>query len=81
MDGMETTLRICTKCPIRHYDNCPECFGFGKFVSAKSGDLIPIKAGEAHGHSPLPPNRRPCPFCGSTSFGVPESSPVGSPAG
>ncbi len=65
-------LRLCEEgCPIRHYENCRHCFGFGHFVGKQTGDLIPVTAAEAHGSKPLPDDRRPCPECGSTEAGAP----------
>jgi hypothetical protein len=69
MDGMEITLRVCTKCPIRHFENCPQCAGFG--VYDKAGELAPVRAKAAHDGTA--PDHLPCPYCGSTAKGVPET--------
>lgn len=61
---------ICTKCPIHHYDNCPECFGFG-FASEKIGSKVrtyPISAAKAHNNPGM--ESKPCPVCGSIAEGL-----------
>ncbi len=75
MEGLDVAttqaeLTVCIGCPIHHYDNCPECFGFGKYLSPRTGELVPVIAAEAHGDKPLPDGIQPCPFCGSVQNGV-----------
>lgn len=75
-------LSICHSCKIEHYENCPECFGFG--IYGNSG--APVSAGAAHDAFDLclgDRNNLPrlvfdkpiltCPYCGSDIFGVPEN--------
>lgn len=73
-----TVLRICKTCEVKHYDNCPRCFGFGVYVKQVALDgggfverIIPISADEAYQkkfkNTPLA-----CPFCKSTYKGMPE---------
>jgi len=62
--------RICTECEIHHYENCPNCLGFGiRAIGLPEGD-VPIIAAQAHGIEPLQ-DWLPCPECGSTPMGVP----------
>lgn len=70
-------LRICTKCRIPHYENCPDCLGFGQYRKAVDGATRvaifathPVSAAQAHGDRPAPPNLEPCPTCGSTINGA-----------
>ncbi len=73
-------LRVCAKCRIHHYENCPNCYGFGMYVGSKS-HLVPVTAAEAHGDlvnwlkeemTPLAERQlRDCPVCGSSSLGLP----------
>lgn len=60
-------LRICRKCEIHHFENCPACFGFG----VKAGG-VPVTAEEAHSGEMLISFR--CPICNSTHFGLPASA-------
>jgi len=80
-------LRVCTstRCVSpAHYENCPECFGFGvsRPLLPPTGPLIPITAREAEQRRRYGPaidrTGRPvaiaCPTCGSTVAGVPDHS-------
>ena len=65
-------FRICVKCEIHHYEDCPNCFGFGVFKS-KYGAIIPIEASVAHDFNrEVINNSLPCPVCGSTIKGLPQ---------
>ena len=66
----EYDLRVCKACSIVHYENCPKCFGFGMYVSRRSGNLVPVIANEAIGRQPMPANLIPCSYCGSTETGL-----------
>lgn len=66
------SYRICTACTIPHYENCDTCFGFGVYV-AKSGELFPVTANEAIETKVYRGELQPCPECGSTVTGVPET--------
>jgi len=59
------TFRICDKCPIPHYENCPDCFGYGLH------DGRPISASKAIDKT-YPANWQPCPTCGSGPEGLPK---------
>jgi len=61
--------RVCTDCPIHHYENCDTCAGFGVYPG-KTIPVVPIWAGEAHDGT-YPDNWLPCPECGSTPMGPP----------
>ena len=65
--------RVCTSCEVHHYENCPDCFGFGLAVNGATGKTMPALASEAHGEARLPPlyTYAPCPTCKSTIYGVP----------
>ena len=72
-------LRLCSHmCRIPHYENCPDCLGFGLYRRAPGSEPAPVMAAEAHGepqlgsHHPTPPNLEPCSTCGSTIKGLPE---------
>lgn len=67
-------LRICTSCRIPHYENCPDCVGWGRYRSINDGKPYPVQAAEAHGEAPPSPKLEPCPTCGSTIKGVPETN-------
>lgn len=62
------TFRICDKCPIPHYENCPDCFGYGLYPVR--GGLIPVSAFKAQDKT-YPANWQPCPTCGSGPGGLP----------
>ena len=77
-------LHICEEsCRLKHFDNCPRCFGFGFFMSKKTGKLVPITAPEAHGYksASLASSFEPdctmvaCEVCGSTIEGLKSDSP------
>jgi hypothetical protein len=63
-------LRICIKCSVHHYENCPECFGFG-FNDGRimhAGEALDYKKfGLGMSYRPMP-----CKFCGSTIEGLPK---------
>jgi hypothetical protein len=64
-------LRICTECGIHHYENCPNCFGFGVY-SNTLGDVV--TAGQAYDYAHCKNILRvskPCPVCRSTIKGLP----------
>ena len=63
-------LRTCVKCAVHHYENCPDCFGFGVYDSVNGHGQVPVSAFEAMGNDPMPPNARACPTCHSTAAGV-----------
>lgn len=67
-----TDFRICTSCKVHHYENCPQCAGFGLMKRPFEPDFpngIPIFAFE--GMEGPTPEWKPCPHCGSTPAGVP----------
>lgn len=66
-------LRVCRRCAILHYDNCPDCWGFGVYDAADTRNgVVPVSADAALGGGrPMPPNARACPTCHSTAAGVP----------
>lgn len=59
--------RICRKCKIHHYENCPECYGFGVY---NIEGFPPISAADAHDKD-FKYGIHCCPFCGSTEKGLP----------
>ena len=60
--GQICDLRICHKCIVPHYENCPDCYGLGCWE-----DGIPITF-----RSRLEERKsKPCPYCSSTKDGVP----------
>jgi hypothetical protein len=59
-------LRICTDCPIHHYENCDTCFGFGVY-SDIAGDVV--TASEAIDDN-LKGEVKKCPRCGSDEKGM-----------
>lgn len=70
-------LHVCRDCPVPHYDNCPDCFGFGVYLAEFYGrttrgfdKLVPVSAGQAM-KGLAPDNAMPCPTCGSTVKGLP----------
>lgn len=67
-------LRICTTCRIPHYENCPDCAGWGRYISIRDGKPYPVMAAESHGDAPMPPNLEACPTCGSMIAGAPTIS-------
>ncbi len=69
----DTRFRVCAQCEIRHYENCPECWGFGMVRSAANGRLYPASAEEAMVGAPRDSSDEstPCPTCRSTVKGVP----------
>jgi hypothetical protein len=62
-------LRLCTACPIAHYENCGDCFGFGVYDGATNTN-VPVRAADAL-DGIVPAGARPCPVCGSTITGAP----------
>ncbi len=82
---MAIKLRICKTCPIRHYENCNICAGFGVAreeilildngkMTEKAhyieGKLNYIMASEAY-EKTYPSNWEPCPECKSGPMGIP----------
>lgn len=80
-------LNVCNTCPVKHYDNCPMCYGFGVQAKKYNGDYLPIRAADAiekrkgremfqtDGGEPLTSDDwRPCPNCHSTPEGIPSQS-------
>jgi hypothetical protein len=67
-------LHICEGCDIRHYDNCPDCWGFGVYDAADTRNgVVPVPAAAAcGGHRHMPSNARACPTCHSTAAGIPK---------
>lgn len=61
-------LHVCENCDVPHYDNCPDCWGFGV---RKSG--TPISASVARKVGPGPADARACPTCQSTFAGAPDA--------
>ena len=63
MSNPRLDLRICTECDVQHFDNCPQCFGFGVYKSTGgpmgSAKAISTKSSVA------------CPVCKSDYKGVP----------
>lgn len=71
---MTSPLRVCTSCAVHHYENCPDCWGFG-LMEKTSIDFpggIPISASEAMDEDITTPPWKACPTCHSTPKGVPE---------
>lgn len=67
-------LRICTTCGVPHYENCPDCFGFGVCDTERNG-TVPVSASRAlDGQAPA--GARACPTCGSTTAGMPEGPTI-----
>lgn len=62
-------LRVCTKCPIHHYENCGTCWGFGVY-SLVPGDVV--RAGEAI-EKKFRGGVLKCPECGSNEKGIPNT--------
>lgn len=58
---------VCTLCDIHHYENCPDCFGFGFH-----DDGTIMSAVEACDRNYIGWTR--CSTCGSSPFGVPEKA-------
>lgn len=68
-------FRVCThNCRVPHYEDCPDCVGFGRFRRAPGGEVAIVMAGEAMGTDTLPPGAElfPCPTCKSTIKGLPD---------
>jgi hypothetical protein len=62
---------ICDTCVISHIENCHTCFGFGLTLD---GTIISAaEAIEAMMQS-KPMQSLPCPECGSTHRGLPETA-------
>jgi hypothetical protein len=64
-------LRICEKCAVRHYENCPDCLGFGVYPASSFEGMAPVCASAAMGYRALPGGATKCPTCGSDHKGVP----------
>jgi len=61
--------KICTTCPIPHYEDCSGCLGFGIRERIDDGEIVPITADEAMGDTPLP-DWEVCLVCGSGAMGL-----------
>ena len=61
--------RVCVKCAVPHYENCPGCAGFG--VLAGRVERVPIWAGEAIEATQPKPDWIACDICGSDWRGLP----------
>lgn len=66
-DEEAAPLRICATCAMKHYENCPDCFGFGVRQKLIDGKHVPVVAEEVQNP---PEDCIPCPFCGSTTKGI-----------
>lgn len=68
---VKEALRLCTHfhCTERHYENCPDCFGWGGYIV--NGQFIPLGSYAATSGEPIE-NLTTCPFCESTRKGAPE---------
>ena len=72
-------LRLCATCSPQHYENCPECYGFGVRGKPRAdGTSQPISTNRAHRirHGNARKYMREygwlaCPTCGSTPHGAP----------
>lgn len=64
-------LRVCLSCRVKHYENCPDCLGWGRYVSEHDGERYAVFAAQAHGGARVPGKLEPCPTCGSTINGPP----------
>jgi hypothetical protein len=65
-------LRLCqVGCPVVHYDNCPDCLGFGIYAPTAQYPGTPVSAGEAMGGRLLR-KAVTCPTCKSTIAGIPK---------
>jgi len=64
-------LRLCTKCEPNHYENCPECFGFGHYIN-KDGTSVIVAAGQAEkfrNDEIIQYELNSCAYCGGTIYG------------
>lgn len=61
-------LHICTKCAPKHYENCPYCFGYGVLSKVIDGMHVPVTADQIQNP---PEDCIKCPFCDSTTAGIP----------
>jgi hypothetical protein len=61
-----TKYRLCETCATPHYENCPDCYGWGV-----RGEGIPVSTWQAM-QDYMNAEFRPCPSCGSTVLGPPE---------
>ncbi len=59
-------LRVCHVCKIQHYENCPECFGFGVYDKY---ERFPVSAAEAHDRQYRHGDVIRCRHCGSDERG------------
>ena len=65
----ERPHHVCTKCHVKHVDNCDICFGFGlKSLDGPEGPR-PISAGDSFRHE-FDSGWFRCPECGGTPQGV-----------
>lgn len=62
-------LRICRKCVMPHYENCPECFGFG-LRPGREVAWVPVTVKDACLDIDLE-EIADCPTCKSTFLGIP----------
>ena len=69
-------FNVCTTCEVRHFDNCPDCIGFG-VLGMNLPSKAPVSARVAEvfrsGRRPFDGMLAafPCPTCGSTIAGLP----------
>lgn len=74
-------LHVCETCDVKHYDNCPTCFGFGVRAALgvrieADGEPVPLSAQGAEQFravGPMPGDMpfAPCPTCKSSPWGIP----------
>lgn len=64
---IKSKYRVCSKCKIRHYENCESCWGFGVYSSTPWNAVHAIEAISGNLKGPV----LPCPECRSTEKGVP----------
>lgn len=65
-----TKFRICTECEINHYENCPNCFGFGVYSDIHGDAVTGGQAYDYKHNNVLLKTPKPCPVCGSTIVGI-----------
>lgn len=70
-------LRICTQgCEYLHYENCPECFGYGLRIGS-NGHRVPLTAGKAElvRNGELDVKVVECRYCNSLEYGLGKPAP------
>lgn len=59
-------LRLCTTCPVQHYENCRDCLGFGRIENRGGVPVMAREAHDVHRNKRLPsPHWTTCPTCQS----------------